>query len=1080
MTQDLLPARTEPADLGAPARRQRRHRSPPRLRLLDTLVLAGLGLTAVIAQAQTPVNLVLDTGNNSALPARVTNSGAPIVRVGPSNPVAFFNNVQIRYLGTDTVAPLVGNPLASGQVPVATVARFIVLGDLNLAEGQRIDGIGPNLIRLEVGNNANLARGSVIDVSGEGRIAGAGGGWGGIPNGSPMPSVFAKIPIIGGGGTTFSSSAGGAGGLAAGNSSNIHGLPGATPGGLEYIRFNRSVVAYDTPEWAALFSSVAGGAGQAGQGNVAVAAGGGGQVYRGYAPFDSIDPGLVELTLAASGTGGGGGQAGSRSGPLDLVGTPAENGGNGQAGGNGIHGFNGLNAAPIQSLANPTIISLRGGNGGGAGATGGAGLPGGHGGAGGGGGASPPFLFTNLRGAGGGGGNGGIAGEGGAAGLGGQGGGGGGGIQIVVRGHLNVAANAGFNASGGMGLTGGAGGQGLAGGAGFPGANSSGGNGGNGGNGGTGGNGGNGGAGAGGTGGVVQVAASSLSFNGSISTRGGFSGDFNRSAEGESYIHAYSGASASLSTPFYFGARAAGSNPYRSFVDMTLSDGTPAGLSPNMPSIVGGAAPYGLLAGETAASGAPPLTVAEGVKLFAELAAPPVPGRLRVGAVTRVSAEWIGLGFGIPGYDRNNTQEVLLFSAFGRDVAQPALRAVDPAHDVPLGTYYPVAPVALQHGKGWRNDPSTTPSAVAPTDLAALPAYATFAMYVSGAPQVTAAFTPYTAQRSFTGMPTPAGNFGAPGTSTIFLEDNGLLRLGVTPRSGDSGATGTVTSTRETTGNFDNPVLVYARAGGDNRIRAQVHGIGNDGTATSGQVAIRTLQRPEGVVLQPGPLFTQATETFSQVGVGQTWDTASYALQTKGLALGTRQRVAEIDFTPDYDDTTRTITAPVDAMVFGPTPRLQGAGTSGNSFTFATIQAGTAVTSRFSLQNADVLSSGGFLWELVIRAQPELIRLTVLGYELVDTAGVFTVNGLGNAPLPFALDGNQTAPVDIRFSPTSAGSYTATLRFLTDMNAPLGQAGDYYTVSLFATAVDEPPALLLLLGGGLALWLRRRVQRPAA
>jgi hypothetical protein len=158
--------------------------------------------------------------------------------------------------------------------------------------------------------------------------------------------------------------------------------------------------------------------------------------------------------------------------------------------------------------------------------------------------------------------------------------------------------------------------------------------------------------------------------------------------------------------------------------------------------------------------------------------------------------------------------------------------------------------------------------------------------------------------------------------------------------------------------------------------------------------------------------------------------------------------------------------------MFGPSPRLQANGTSGNSFTLAAMQAGTAVISRFSLQKANVFSALGAVRANAINADPELIRSTILGVELIDTAGVFSINGIGNVPMPFSLDGDQRAAVHIRFGATAVGNYSATLRFLTDMNALLGQAGDYYAVSLFATVVDEPPALLLLLGGGVAVRVR--------
>jgi hypothetical protein len=358
--------------------------------------------------------------------------------------------------------------------------------------------------------------------------------------------------------------------------------------------------------------------------------------------------------------------------------------------------------------------------------------------------------------------------------------------------------------------------------------------------------------------------------------------------------------------------------------------------------------------------------------------------------------------------------------------------------------------------------------------LAVLPARSTFAMYASGTQNITAAFSPYGYARYFSGTPTPSGNFAMPGPSTVFLVDKGLLYLGVNARSNDTGQGQGFITDKETTGNFEGTVIVNLRAGGNNVVTASVQGTGNADTATSGNAVVRTRQRPGGVVTEPGPLYTQATARYEQVGVGQDWGMATQAINTAGLAIGTTQRVAEVDFTPEYDETARTVTAQVDARIFGPSPRLQGAGTSGNSFSFADIQAGTAVISRFNLQNADVLSSINSLWRNAIRQSPELIRLTILGYELIDPDGVFSLSSLGNFPLPFTLDGNQLAPIDIRFSPRAEGHYSATLRLLTDLNAPLGLAGDYFAVSLFAVAVDEPPPVILLLGGWVVLLIGRK------
>jgi hypothetical protein len=158
-------------------------------RAAGPLALAAMAVFASPVFAQSALNLVLDTGVNTPLHPRITNNGAPITVVGPSNPTATINGVTIRYIGTESVAPIVANGSAGGQTATGTLGRFVVLGDLNLAAGQRIYGIGPNLIRLEVGNNATFAAGSGIDVSGEGRLNGAGGGAGGTATVSPASCI---------------------------------------------------------------------------------------------------------------------------------------------------------------------------------------------------------------------------------------------------------------------------------------------------------------------------------------------------------------------------------------------------------------------------------------------------------------------------------------------------------------------------------------------------------------------------------------------------------------------------------------------------------------------------------------------------------------------------------------------------------------------------------------------------------------------------------------------------------------------------------------------------------------------------
>jgi hypothetical protein len=1023
------------------------------------LVLATIGVCALRADAQSPLNLVLDTGDNTALPSRITSNGAPIVRVGPANPTATINGVTIRYLGTDSVEPIVTNPFAAGSTSVGTAARYFVSGDLNLAAGQRIYGVGPNLIKLEVGSNATIASGATIDVSAERTLPGAGGGAGGSTtpvgtSGYSMTTIFA----------TFNSRVINSRGGDGGDSNHPTGFPGRQPIGAYYVNdsYGSDFVEPLTERYVSLFRASKGGDGLAGQGNVGPSAGGAERLYRSPV-FQPFDPGIADFVLADQGKPGLGGPAGSS---VAGVGGKGGTGGSGTAGGNGANGLEGSDATLSSIVLNPSAIYLRGGNGGGAGGGGGTGIAGGWGGAGGGGGASGQNN-TGGRDTGNSGGDGGTPGAPGVGGTGGNGGAGGGGIQLLVRGKLTMSGA--MSARGADGTAGAAGGIGAAGGAGQLGGTTNildiRGNGGNGAAGGRGGNGGKGGDGLGGSGGVVQIVASSLAYTGSTDVLGGANGNgISRAANGATYFHAYSGPSASLSTSAYFGALAAGANPYRSYTGLTPITGGPVGLTPNVPTIEGGAAPYGMLVGPNIN------LVAPAIASFAGNNAPaPKPGHARVGAVARVNASFLANQFGMPGLTNDN-QDMLIFSAIGGTLQKPAMMAVDPAHEGLLGVV-PSGPVPLRAGNGYLNDPTLTPGAVAPTDMPTLPAASNFVMYASGTLRVTAAFSPYGFPRYFTNTP-QVGVLGSPGASAVFLEDRGMAFVGFNAKSNTDNSRAGYEQEIQESGEYADPnvsTTVNLRAGDTGTVSASVYGSGNSGTLVYGDVRIRT-RKPQPASAEPGPLFTQIATSYSQIPVYQSWETNSAQIVSTGLAVGTTNRVGEVIFNPDYDDTTRTIVFPVSGRIFGPTPRLGGSGVTGNTFTFDTIDPSATASASFDLQNADVLSSIGPVWRNAIRNSPQLISLTVLGYELIDPSGVFTVSNIGRAP--FTLNGDQLRAINVGFDPTGVGTYSATLRLLTDLNAPAGQPGDYFTINLSAAAVPEPTSLIVLGGVGIAM-LRR-------
>ena len=428
-----------------------------------------------------------------------------------------------------------------------TRTRFNVVGDLNLGAGDKIFAFGPNPLSLNVANNANLAAGSVIDLSASGSLGGAGGGGGGLPS-TPVASFYQGLNMPGG-------------------RAGIAGQPGFPNFGT--------------------YEAQGGGNGQTGMGDY-LSSGGAGGVGLGSIP-----------TLTGSTPGG---FAGNFNHATVARGDNGSNGGNGTNGGAGQVGGAGLAASGGYSVLYTT---LRGGSGGGAGATGGNGVHGMNGGGGGGGSASKstiegqpvnPFNLAPRTGdfaEGGRGGSGGAGGQGGLGGIGGVGGGGGGGVELLARGAITMAGNS-LLANGGNGALGSAGVAGSAGGAGRVGlagetnsVGQVGGTGGNGGSGGTGGTGGTGGQGAGGSGGSVFMVATTLNQSGTTLQMQGGSGSA-QGAAGQYLFQAYNSISGSSRVLDANGVLT--ENPYDSFQEGVLSS-----KMPNIVGLRGGADGYGIL-----------------------------------------------------------------------------------------------------------------------------------------------------------------------------------------------------------------------------------------------------------------------------------------------------------------------------------------------------------------------------------------------------------------------------------------------------------------------------------------------------
>jgi hypothetical protein len=98
--------------------------------------------------------------------------------------------------------------------------------------------------------------------------------------------------------------------------------------------------------------------------------------------------------------------------------------------------------------------------------------------------------------------------------------------------------------------------------------------------------------------------------------------------------------------------------------------------------------------------------------------------------------------------------------------------------------------------------------------------------------------------------------------------------------------------------------------------------------------------------------------------------------------------------------------------------------------------------------------------------------LDILGLSITGPDQSAFILSDGDAMGRFGL--GDLGEATISFDPTEHRQYDATLRIITDVGAPLGQAGQVYTINLSANAVPEPSAATLLIVTGCAIAVGRR------
>jgi hypothetical protein len=560
--------------------------------------------------------------------------------------------------------------------------------------------------------------------------------------------------------------------------------------------------------------------------------------------------------------------------------------------------------------------------------------------------------------------------------------------------------------------------------------------GGKGGNGGTGGNGGHGGSGAGGAGGSIQMISSiyeqSLIF-GSFNTSGGsggVSGAVLRNSMG--------------STPFYPAQTqvadffAAGNNPYRSYKAVAANPNQPAnGFTPNLPNVEGGAAPYGRL-----------LNASNPALLDTTYSSSAMQGAPSdaIGVVTRAKpSKLLGANNDFPAYD------LLTYSlrpgapGFGPVAASPSLVAVNPADT----TYRPTSPIRLKTA-GYLNDPTFTPGATGPVNITGMISGQTFATLIDRGKlyETTAGFTPYGKERLFFGAPTY--DAGGAAVEPIYLYDRGLLKVGVDVNAG-SAPTQSYLSGGIEENTLINPVAtpLILRRGAPLAVTTKASNIGNFLTTTSGVVQ----GNAPGVSLEP-------TSFSIQNGFVTSSSDHTFNIDTRQTAAGTQvQRVLSAQVIPHYDDQLDPV-ADIEVYAQLYSPKWQ---------TVATVPGGTMISSvggdpnnqpTLPFSGIAVGQNSGALLQVMNNGDSDantaidstLSRMTVLDVSITGPdAAAFSLPNLSS--LGPTYDPGSFQFMSIGFSPSHAGTNTATLRITTDINAAYGTPGDVFVIPLSGLVV---------------------------